>query len=133
MAGGASGAGPPPPPLPVMPTAAAGGTGPWEEAARETAADERAAAESNRRNEASSRSRASDVLRPASLPCCRAPHASRRQGPRRLRAARAAARAAAVAARGETRPLQDAHKAILGLKHMHGLDRVETSGNAGGD
>ena len=137
-AGGASGAGPPPPPLPVMPTAAAGGTGPWEEAARETAADERAAAESNRRNEGvESITRFPDVLAPGQPAVLQssarfeasgiAPPAGGASG------GAASGGGGGGAGAGETRPLQDAHKAILGLKHMHGLDRVETSGNAGGD
>ena len=137
-AGGASGAGPPPPPLPVMPTAAAGGTGPWEEAARETAADERAAAESNRRNEGvESITRFPDVLAPGQPAVLQSSARFEASGiaPPAGGASGGAARGGGGggAGAGETRPLQDAHKAILGLKHMHGLDRVETSGNAGGD
>ena len=118
-----------------MPTAAAGGTGPWEEAARETAADERAAAESNRRNEGvESITRFPDVLAPGQPAVLQSSARFESSGiAPRGRRERSGGGGGGAARAQATRPLQDAHKAILGLKHMHGLDRVETSGNAGGD
>ena len=108
-------------------------------AARETAAEERAAADSLRRHDGIlAMSRFPDVLipgQPAVLQSSAhsessgivAPFGSACSG-----SDGAAAAAAAAAPALDARPLQDAHKKILGLKHLHGLDGAET-GNAGDD
>ena len=128
---------PPPPPLPTMPPEDAHEHATEEEAARETAAEERAAADSLRRHDGIlAMSRFPDVLipgQPAVLQSSAHSESSGIVAPFGSACSGSDGAAAAAAAPAlDARPLQDAHKKILGLKHLHGLDGAET-GNAGDD